>query len=86
MARLAHGEIVVAGSVARQIKEDLARRFLAAAGSQKGIDDGVLNVAVPQPVLHEAQIGAGFEQVGGDGVLEAVEVALRRGEDGRARR
>ena len=66
-------------SVARQIEKGLARRPLAAAGSQEGIDDGILNVAVPEPILHEAQIGAGFEQVGGDGVLEAVEVALRRG-------
>src|SRR5208337_1956178 len=48
----------------------------AAAGGQEGVDYGVLDIAVAEPVLHEAQIGSGLQQVGGDGVLEAVEVTL----------
>jgi hypothetical protein len=38
----------------------------------------LLDIAVPEPVLDEAQIGARLEQMGGDGVLEAVEVPLGR--------
>jgi len=37
---------------------------------------GILNVTVTEPILHEAQIGARLQQLGGDGVLEATEVTL----------
>ena len=55
-----------------------AQRALAATSGEVGVDHGVLDVAVPEPVLDEAQIAASLQQVGGDGVTEAVEVALGR--------
>ncbi len=68
--------------IAGQVKENPTCCALTAAGGQEGIDDGILDVAVPEPILHKAQIGAGFEQMGGDRVLETMEVALRRREIG----
>src|SRR3712207_6085200 len=50
----------------RQLQEDLARRAVPAARREEGVDDGVLDVAVAEPVLDEAEVGAGLEQVRGD--------------------
>jgi hypothetical protein len=69
-----HRQIVAVGSIAGQVEEDLACRPLTAPGGQECIDDRILNIAVTEPILHEAQIGTGLQQVGGDGVLEAMEV------------
>src|SRR5512134_2629693 len=73
----AHACLLLA-SEAGQVEERAARRSLAAAGGEEGVGHGVLDVAVTEPVLDEAQVGAGLEQVGGDGVLQAVEVPLGR--------
>lgn len=37
-----------------------------------GVDLGGANIGVPEQFLHRAQIRAGFEQVGGEGVAQHV--------------
>jgi hypothetical protein len=60
-------------------RKHFPRFLIPPAARQLGIDHGVLKRSVPDPILYKAEIGAGVEQVGGDGVLESVEVpfALR---------
>src|SRR5215213_5042973 len=59
-----------------QEQEDLACRAVPGARREEGVAHGVLDVAVPEPVLDETEVGAGLEQVGGDAMLEAMEVPL----------
>src|SRR5689334_371383 len=47
-----------------------------------GVDDGVLNVRVPEPVLHETELRTGVEQVRSDRMFERMEVALFSGQLG----
>ena len=49
---------------------------------QVGVDDGVLDVGVSKPVLHEPPVGTGVKQVGGDRMFEDVEVLLVLGQLG----
>lgn len=45
-------------------------------GDQVCVDGRVLDIGMAEPVLHEAQVGAGFKHVRGDRVLEHVKVPL----------
>jgi hypothetical protein len=42
------------------------------------VDDGVLNVGVPEPILHKTKIVSGFQKVSRSRVFQDVEVSLVR--------
>lgn len=67
-------DYVIRGGTEGKRRLDLDGRSGPQLLAEVGIDDRVLNVAVAEPVLHEADVDAGVEQVGGDGMLEDVEV------------
>jgi hypothetical protein len=57
--------------------------FIIATGvRQLGVLGGVLNIFAAHPVLHELELSVRIEEVGGDGVLEAVEFPLLRRQAG----
>jgi hypothetical protein len=60
------------------IGKELPRLIITPGVGQLGILGGVLHVLMAHPVLHEAELAAGVEEVGGDGVLKAVELPLLR--------
>jgi hypothetical protein len=54
----------------------LACPSVTSAGAEAGIDHGVLDVLVPQPIPAKGYILAGVQDVGGDGVLQGMELPL----------
>jgi hypothetical protein len=58
----------------------LAGFFIPPAAGELGVDHGVLDRGVTYPVLHEAEIRASVEEMGGDRVFEHVEMALVLGD------
>ena len=64
--------------------DDLTRLLeggpVAAAGGEEGVDDRVLDIAVPEPVLDEAQVGAGLDAR--DKVRDERRVVLQVGVEG----
>jgi hypothetical protein len=57
-------------------RKHFPRFFISPAARQLGIDHGVSDRGVPYPVLHKAEVCTGVEQVGGDRVLEGMEMSL----------
>jgi hypothetical protein len=45
-----------------------------------GVNRGVLDVSVSEPVFHKGKIGAGVQEVSGDRVLECVKFPLACGD------
>ena len=60
------------------IRTQLAGLLSAPRIGQLGVLGGVLHVLVADPVLHKLEFAAGVKEVGGDGVLEMVQLALLR--------
>lgn len=60
----------------RHLHKERARFLVARFAGERGINDSVADVGVSKPILHEAQIGAGIEQVDGNGMLEDVEMSF----------
>jgi hypothetical protein len=58
--------------------EHLASPRVAGAGREPGVDHGVLDVLVAQPVPAKGGVFTGIQDMGGDGVLQGVELALVR--------
>jgi hypothetical protein len=56
--------------VPRELQEYVPGNLVASAGGVLGVEERVLDVGVPEPVLHEAELGAGIQQVRGDRMLE----------------
>jgi hypothetical protein len=61
------------------IRKQLAGRFIAPGVGQLRVLGSVLHILVAHPVLHKAEFTAGIEEVGGDGMLETMELAFLRG-------
>ena len=78
LARMTRTKNNLLGSEPREFCKVGSRLGHAVAGYQAGVDRGVLNVSVSEPILDKAEVGAGVEQMGGDGVLEDVEVLFVR--------
>lgn len=68
--------------VAGQVEEGAPCSAFASARGQGRIDHRVLDVGVPEPVLDETQVRTCLQQVGGNGVLEAVKVPLGKRQAG----
>jgi hypothetical protein len=54
----------------------LACPSISCTGAETGVDHGVLDVLVPQPIPAKGHILAGIQDVGGDRVLEGMELSL----------
>src|SRR5215813_14538354 len=65
-----------ARSEARKVHKESSRFLLSGRVDNGGVNDRAFDVGVAEPVLHEAQIGAGFEQMSGDGMFKDMEVSF----------
>jgi hypothetical protein len=60
------------------IRKELPGLVITPGVGQLGVLGGVLDILMPHPVLHEFQLPPRVQEVRGDRVLEAVELALLR--------
>lgn len=56
--------------------KELAGLLVAGGGGEAGIDRGVLDVGMAQPVFDKGKVGAGVQEVGGDRVFKGMEFVL----------
>jgi len=63
-------------SEARKAHKEMPRFLLPGWIDDGRIDDRAFNIRVAEPVLHETEIRAGFEQMSGGGMLQDMEVAF----------
>ena len=60
------------------IRKHFPRFLITPRVGQLGILGGILHVLMAHPVLHEVEFSAGVEEVGGDGMLETMELPFLR--------
>jgi hypothetical protein len=60
------------------IRKQLPGLLITPGVGQLGVLGGVLHVFMAHPILHEAEFSAGVKEVGGDGVLEIMELPFLR--------
>ena len=61
-------------------RKHFARFLIAPPARELRIDDGIPDRGMPDPILHETQVRASVKYVGGNRVLEGVEMALALGD------